>query len=140
MIRTAVVATVVATLVAGGWGCTQSPGGLAAKSNTANARLAQLEQELMTLKTIQVRQAEETAGLVESLKAERLKVVGLSQERDTLKADLAARQSELAARRTERDAARAGLDRFKLELKELLARAESGLPIPSPAALGSAGF
>ena len=133
MIRTALVAAVVAALVAGGWGCSQSPGGLAAKGKTPAARLAQLEDELAALKAAQHRLAENAAATAESLKLEKAKTAGLVRERDGLRADLAARASE-------RDAARAKLDGFRLELKELLARVEGVAPSPSPSALGSAGF
>ncbi len=133
MIRTALIAAVVAAGVAVGWGCNQSPGGLTANSRSPAARLTQLEEELTTLKTAQAKLAEDAAVLAAELKAERAKAAGLVRERDELRTGLAARQ-------VERDAARARLDGFRLELRELLVRVEGGSPTPSPSALGSAGF
>ena len=141
MIRTALVAAVVAALVAGGWGCTQSPGGLAAaKPHPHAARLAQLEAELATLKTVQAKQADDAATVAAALKVEREKAAGLAAEREALQVGLAERQSERDAARAEREAARAKLDGFRQELRELLGRVEGTPPSPSPSALGSAGF
>lgn len=137
MIRTALVAAVVAAVVAAGWGCTQSPGGLTGINRSPSARLAQLERELADLKDAQARLAAESAANLASLTAERQKAAGLAKERDDLKAGLAARTVERDARQAERDAARAKFDGFHRELKELLSRVEGG---PSPAVPVSAGF
>ncbi len=133
MIRTALVAAVVAAVVAGGWGCTQSPGGLSAVGRTPAARLAEMEKQLAELTTAQAKLAEESAAVAARLTAEQEKAAGLVRERDELR-------TGLGTRTTERDAVRAKFDGFHRELKELLTRVEGGAPTPSPAALGSVGM